>query len=151
MSPSLGLGVDNLLEMDIVTPDGDLLTISECLNPDLFWAVRHDISLESGSVVQLIVEQFRGGGGATFGITVSATYEARPFMPLGIAYFTAIVNRTFGLHDTRRIVTALAGVAPSLGDLGIGGIFSTASGSPGGVALFVHPGSNAVSIANGKL
>jgi hypothetical protein len=46
LSPSFGLGVDNLLEMDIVTPDGKLRTISECSNPELFWAVRHEHSLQ---------------------------------------------------------------------------------------------------------
>lgn len=39
LTPSFGLGVDNLLEMDIVTPDAKLQTISECSNPELFWAV----------------------------------------------------------------------------------------------------------------
>ena len=47
LSPSFGLGVDNLLEMDIITPDGKLRTISECSNPDLFWAVRYKHSLET--------------------------------------------------------------------------------------------------------
>ena len=40
LSPSFGLGVDNLLEVNIVTPDGKLQTVNECSNPDLFWAVR---------------------------------------------------------------------------------------------------------------
>lgn len=35
-----GLGVDNVLEMQIVTPTGDLVTANECQNPDLFWAFR---------------------------------------------------------------------------------------------------------------
>lgn len=39
LSPSYGLGVDNLLEAEIVTADGKLQTISECSNPDLFWYV----------------------------------------------------------------------------------------------------------------
>lgn len=39
------MGVDNVLEVDIVTPDGQLQTISECSNPDLFWAVRHYLLL----------------------------------------------------------------------------------------------------------
>ena len=39
LTPMWGLGVDNLLEMDIVTPDGELQTISECSNSNLFWAV----------------------------------------------------------------------------------------------------------------
>ncbi|KZP02071.1 FAD-binding domain-containing protein [Athelia psychrophila] len=36
LSPSYGLGVDNLLQAEIVTPDGKLQTVSECSNPDPF-------------------------------------------------------------------------------------------------------------------
>ena len=39
LSPAYGLGVDNLLQAEIITSDGKLQTISECSNPDLFWAV----------------------------------------------------------------------------------------------------------------
>ena len=35
-----GLGVDNVLEMEVVTPSGDLLTVNECQHEDLFWAMR---------------------------------------------------------------------------------------------------------------
>lgn len=93
----------------------------------------------------------RGGGGATFGIVVSVTYKARPPVSIGAAAFTVIGNRTLGFNDTRRIVTSLAAVAPSLGDLGVGGIFSTDSGSPGAYVLFVLPGGNETSIANGEV
>jgi len=41
-----GLAADNVLEMEIVTPKGDLLTINECQNQDLFWAMR-GVVLES--------------------------------------------------------------------------------------------------------
>ena len=40
VSPKYGLGVDNVLEMEIVTPKGDIVTANECVNPDLFWAFR---------------------------------------------------------------------------------------------------------------
>ena len=42
LSPSFGLGADNVLEMNLVTPDAKLRIISECSNPELFWAVRRD-------------------------------------------------------------------------------------------------------------
>lgn len=35
-----GLGVDNVLEMQLVTPSGELLIINECQHEDLFWAMR---------------------------------------------------------------------------------------------------------------
>ena len=43
-----GLAADNVLELEMVTPTGEVVTANECQNPDIFWAVR-------------------GGGGGTFG------------------------------------------------------------------------------------
>lgn len=40
LSPSYGLGVDNVLEIELVTPDGQILTVNEDRHPDLFWALR---------------------------------------------------------------------------------------------------------------
>jgi hypothetical protein len=40
LSSTYGLAADQVLEMDIVTPGGDILTINECQNNDLFWAMR---------------------------------------------------------------------------------------------------------------
>jgi ribonuclease T2 len=56
-SPSLGLGSDNILEADIITGDGKLLTVNATHNSDLFWAIR-------------------GGGGSTWGIFTSITFKA---------------------------------------------------------------------------
>lgn len=35
-----GMAADHVLEMDIVTPNGDVLTANECQNADMFWALR---------------------------------------------------------------------------------------------------------------
>jgi FAD/FMN-containing dehydrogenase len=40
LSPLYGLGADNVIEMQIVTADGNLVVANECTNTDLFWAVR---------------------------------------------------------------------------------------------------------------
>lgn len=40
LSPTYGLAADQVLEMEIVTPSGDILTVNECQNQDLFWALR---------------------------------------------------------------------------------------------------------------
>ena len=40
LSSTYGLGADQVLEMEIVTPGGDIVTINECQNSDLFWAMR---------------------------------------------------------------------------------------------------------------
>lgn len=40
LSAYYGLAADNALEFEIVTPGGEILTINECQNQDLFWATR---------------------------------------------------------------------------------------------------------------
>jgi hypothetical protein len=52
-----GLGVDNVLEHEVVLPNGDIVIANENSNPDLFWALR-------------------GGGGGTFGILTRLTVKA---------------------------------------------------------------------------
>lgn len=59
LSSSYGHGVDNVLQVKIVTPDGKLRTANSCLNSDLFWAIR-------------------GGGGGTFGVITEVTMKAYP-------------------------------------------------------------------------
>ncbi|KAI0453359.1 FAD-binding domain-containing protein [Xylaria acuta] len=59
LGPRYGLGADNVLEMEVVTPMGDIVTANECQNEDLFWAMR-------------------GGGGSTFGVMTSVTLTTYP-------------------------------------------------------------------------
>jgi FAD/FMN-containing dehydrogenase len=40
LSPHYGLATDQVLEMEIVTPQGEHLILNECTNTDLFWAMR---------------------------------------------------------------------------------------------------------------
>ena len=60
-----GATVDNLLSVDLVTADGELVTASESVNPDLFWGVR--------------------GGGGNFGIVTSFEYRLHPVGPTVLA------------------------------------------------------------------
>jgi FAD/FMN-containing dehydrogenase len=57
-SKRYGTGAAGLLEAEIVTADGVVRVVNECLNPDLFWAIK-------------------GGGGGTFGVVTRFTLRTR--------------------------------------------------------------------------
>lgn len=40
MSNHFGMAADTVLEMETVSPGGEYLTLNECQNTDLFWAMR---------------------------------------------------------------------------------------------------------------
>lgn len=66
-SRHLGLTVDSLLGVKIVTADGQFRTIDEQSDPDLMWALR-------------------GGGGGNFGIVTEFVFKVHP-MPQSATYF----------------------------------------------------------------
>lgn len=40
LAPHYGMAADQVLEMELVTPGGDIAIANECQNTDLFWAMR---------------------------------------------------------------------------------------------------------------
>jgi FAD/FMN-containing dehydrogenase len=40
LAPHYGMAADQVLEMELVTPGGDIVIANECQNTDLFWAMR---------------------------------------------------------------------------------------------------------------
>ncbi|MCJ1441613.1 MAG: hypothetical protein MMC23_002103 [Stictis urceolatum] len=71
LSPTLGLGVDNVLELKVALPTGDYITTSHCQSPDIFYALR-------------------GCGGGTFGVITDMTTMAHPRVSLEIVLFSFI-------------------------------------------------------------
>lgn len=59
LSNTLGLGVDNVMQIKTVLPNGTLVTANRCQNQELFFALR-------------------GGGGSTFGVNWEMTTRAHP-------------------------------------------------------------------------
>ncbi|GJJ14555.1 hypothetical protein Clacol_008820 [Clathrus columnatus] len=89
LSNTMGLGVDRVLEFQVVTPDGELRIANICQNKDLFFALR-------------------GGGGGTFGVVLSATILASP--PINIQ--ATLIQFPMGLtppaqfSQTQRVIDA---------------------------------------------
>ncbi|KAH8169379.1 FAD binding domain-containing protein [Sarocladium implicatum] len=63
LSPHFGLAADNVVQMEVVTAGGEILTINEDQHADLFWALR-------------------GAGGSTFGVITSLTLRLHPDRPI---------------------------------------------------------------------
>ncbi|KAK4151451.1 hypothetical protein C8A00DRAFT_45344 [Chaetomidium leptoderma] len=102
LSARYGLAADRVLEMEVVTPKGEIVTANECQNKDLFWAMR-------------------GGGGSTFGVMTSVTMQTVPSPR--IEQLIVIIVTTDNAN-TRPIFDMIAYVIsqfPSLGDQGLSG------------------------------
>jgi FAD/FMN-containing dehydrogenase len=62
-TPMYGLMVDQAVEFDVVTADGEARTINECNDPDLFWAMR-------------------GGGGGTYAVLIAYRFQLYAAKPI---------------------------------------------------------------------
>jgi len=93
------VGVDNVLEITIITADGDHVVANAFRNKDLFWALR-------------------GGGGGTWGVVTSVTYKTHPSTPFSAA--SILVNST-NANSTQKLFTEIIRLTPSLVEQGYGG------------------------------
>lgn len=75
MAPSKGLGVDNLLEVELVTADGILIRANSTHYSDLYWALR-------------------GGGGSSWGVITAITTRVHKIPDGGFSVWTGIWNGT---------------------------------------------------------
>lgn len=67
MSRKYGIGIDNVLEFEIVLANGSYVKADACHNAELFWALR-------------------GGGGGTWGVVTSVHYKIRKAEPVTFLY-----------------------------------------------------------------
>ncbi|KAI0160701.1 FAD-binding domain-containing protein [Xylariaceae sp. FL1272] len=70
---TLGLVIDSLVSVDLVTASGDLIKVSQTSNPALFWALR--------------------GAGANFGIVTSAVFKVTRKVNNGEVYYADLIYR----------------------------------------------------------
>ncbi|KAI0788419.1 hypothetical protein C8Q75DRAFT_799201 [Abortiporus biennis] len=139
LSPSFGLGVDNVLELTVVTSTGEHLTANSHIHSDLFWALR-------------------GGGGGTYGIVTSVTYRTHPSTPITATFLstTIISNVTGPSPILTKLFTELVRVTPNLSDSGWGGYTLFYPGTPGTSLalqiLYITPNLNVSnSVANSSI
>jgi FAD/FMN-containing dehydrogenase len=85
-----GLSCDNLVSVDLVTADGQFLTVSEHEHPDLFWGIR--------------------GGGRSLGVVTSFEFKLHPVGPS--IYQTYIAYPMEQAEDVLRSWRAFTATAP---------------------------------------
>ncbi|KAL0961194.1 hypothetical protein HGRIS_006163 [Hohenbuehelia grisea] len=110
LSNTMGMGVDRVLEFEVVTPDGQLRTANACQNEDLFFALR-------------------GGGGGTFGVVTSATILASPQVTLQ----TIIVAFPRNDKRARQLFTVMVDNGLAWAAAGWGGLANAQA------AIYVNP------------
>ena len=110
-----GTGVDNVLQFTIVLADGSLITTNSFQYPDLFWALR-------------------GGGGGTYGIVISTTYQTHPTFPM----VASIIFSNFTSPSiAQNVTTELIKLHPTILDAGWGGYIGISNSFL--EAIFVAP------------
>ncbi|KAM6494758.1 FAD binding domain containing protein [Amanita muscaria] len=101
LSPSFGLGVDNVIQLTVVLANGQYVTANAYQYQDLFWALR-------------------GGGGGTYGVVVYVTYQTHDIQPTTMVNFTMV----FSLPAVaQNVVTELVKMLPNLQDAFWSGIY----------------------------
>jgi hypothetical protein len=98
------VGVDNVVQMTVVTADGSHLIANEFVNLDLSWALR-------------------GGGGGTYGVLTSVSYKSHPSTPFMGAFFNASRTDTTSTDPDaiQKTLTKLVAMIPDLVSKGYGG------------------------------
>jgi hypothetical protein len=85
--------------MIVVTADGQHITANAHTNSDLFWALR-------------------GGGGGTYGVLTSVTYQTHPSLPISGSFFLSNITNT---TSAKTLISEFVRINPSLSDAGWGG------------------------------
>ncbi|KAJ9614419.1 hypothetical protein H2200_002555 [Cladophialophora chaetospira] len=126
-SNKYGLGVDNVLEVNLVDARGKHLTINQYTDPDYFWALR-------------------GGGGSAWGVITSVTYRTYP-EPGHIQVAALQINATSNSTLRPVLKASLAGLV-NMTDAGYTGYGYFSNGFS---ALFVRPNGTEEDLLKGSV
>ena len=97
-----GLAIDSLLAAELVTADGEIVTVSETRQPDLFWAIR--------------------GGGGNFGVVTRFQYRLHPVatvlggalaLPLTTDVLTGLVDAASAAPDELTTISFIMALPPA--------------------------------------
>jgi UDP-N-acetylenolpyruvoylglucosamine reductase len=105
-----GLMIDSLLEVQLVTASGDLVTASKVTNPELFWGMR--------------------GAGFNFGVVVSATYQIYDLINAGEVMVADLVFPFEKSLDVVKILKQWEGDQPEKLAIGSGVMWNPDIGGP---------------------
>ena len=107
-----GLTIDNVLEMDIVTPDGKLRRVGPQNEPDLYWALR--------------------GGGGNFGVVTSFLFQLHEMQRDVVTGFFA-----YPLAEAKQILSFYAEYSQNIPEeMSIGAGVAARLGQEPGVAMY---------------
>jgi hypothetical protein len=116
MTSEYGLGADNIFEVVIVTPSGEVLVANECQNTDIFWATR-------------------GGGGGTFGVITSVTMKAYPMPQTTIWLWNINAKNSTSSSEWWSLVAQLHAKLPALNEQGFQGFYTIAGPAEGPLSM----------------
>ncbi|RDA89422.1 hypothetical protein CP532_6241 [Ophiocordyceps camponoti-leonardi (nom. inval.)] len=117
LSSAFGLGADNTLSFEVVTPSGEIVTASPSnRHRDLYWALS-------------------GGGGGNFGVVISVTVKAHPDVRVGGANFQVTAPRGRDGDVMQHVWGALHSVLPTMVDAGLTLVYVAYGTSFRGVAV----------------
>ena len=123
-----GMSIDNVLEMDIVTPDGKFRRVGPDNDPDLYWALR--------------------GGGGNFGVVTSFLFQLhemqRDVVTGYIAYPLSEARQVLNFHAeySQKVPDEMsigASIGGRLGDEPGVGLSFVWSGDPAGAEKYIEP------------
>ena len=107
-----GLTIDNVLEMDVVTPDGKFRRVGPDSDPDLYWALR--------------------GGGGNFGVVTSFLFQLHEMQRDVVTGFVA-----YPLSEAKQILSFYAEYSQKMPDeMSIGAGMGARLGSEPGIAMY---------------